>query len=133
MSGRASTLGLDALAGRRVFGIDPENPVERGLEPFLAVRVPTAKVVYGNSDTALTTSQMRSGLGGIIVEAGGARKDFGTSEYVHVPLVGQGSPVWEVGLSFAPDSPAVSAASDFATFARNRMRRELGTGPGATA
>ena len=125
MADGVPTLGLDALAGRKVFGIDPDNPVERGLEPFLAKRVPTAEVVYGNSDTALTTSQMRSGLGGIIVEAGGARRDFSTSEYVHIPLVGPGSPVWEVGLSFAPDSPAVSVASDFATFARGRMRQEL--------
>ena len=117
----APQLCIEALAGRTVFGIDPANSVERKLAPYLAAHVPSAKLVYGNPDTALTTSMMRAGHGGVIVEQRGAGADFGDAAYVHVPLTGDDAPVWEVGVSFAADSPAASIARDFADFARVDM------------
>ena len=114
-------LPLSALSGKRIFGIDPSNSVECKLAPFLQAHVPTARLTFGNSDTALTTSLMRSGQGGVLVEARGAQTDFGTCSYVHVPLVGDDAPSWEVGVSFHTDSPSAAVACDFARFAREKM------------
>mgnify|MGYP004579217727 CR=1 FL=1 len=114
-------LSLSALSGKRIFGIDPSNSVEHKLIPFLHTHAPDACLTFGNSDTALTTSLMRSGQGGVLVEAQGAQADFGTSSYVHVPLVGDDAPSWEVGVSFHSDSPCAAVACDFARFAREMM------------
>ena len=114
-------LPLSALSGKRIFGIDPSNSVECKLAPFLQAHVPTARLTFGNSDTALTTSLMRSGQGGVLVEARGAQTDFGTCSYVHVPFVGEDAPCWEVGVSFHADSPSAAISCDFAQFAREKM------------
>ena len=117
-------LPLSALSGKRIFGIDPSNSVERKLAPFLQAHVPTARLTFGNSDTALTTSLMRSGQGGVLVEARGAQTDFGTCSYVHVPLVGEDAPSWEVGVSFHADSPSAAISCDFAQYAREKIALE---------
>ena len=117
-------LPLPALSGKRIFGIDPSNSVERKLAPFLQAHVPTARLTFGNSDTALTTSLMRSGKGGVLVEARGAQTDFGTCSYVHVPLVGEDAPYWEVGVSFHADSPSAAISCDFAQYAREKIALE---------
>ena len=114
-------LPLSALSGKRIFGIDPSNSVECKLAPFLQAHVPTARLTFGNPDTALTTSLMRSGQGGVLVEARGAQTDFGACSYVHVPLVGEDAPSWEVGVSFHADSPSAAIACDFTRFAREKM------------
>ena len=117
-------LPLSALSGKRIFGIDPSNSVECKLAPFLQAHVPTARLTFGNSDTALTTSLMRSGQGGVLVEARGAQTDFGTCSYVHVPLVGEDAPSWEVGVSFHADSPSAAISCDFAQYAREKITLE---------
>ena len=117
-------LPLSALSGKRIFGIDPSNSVECKLAPFLQAHVSTARLTFGNSDTALTTSLMRSGQGGVLVEARGAQTDFGTCSYVHVPLVGEDAPYWEVGVSFHADSPSAAISCDFAQFAREKIALE---------
>ncbi len=115
---QAMHLHLEALAGKTIFGIDPANSVERTLAPYLESHVPTATLAYGNPDTALTTSMMRSGHGGVIVEEHGAELDFGTPAYIHIPLEGDDAPMWKVGVSFAEKSPVAPIARDFANFAR---------------
>ena len=109
---------LSFLAGKTIFGVSPSNPVERALSPFLESRGIRATIAYDRPDTALATSEMEAGLGGVIVERLGARLHFGTVDYVHVPLEGPDAPAWSVGAVFRPDSPAAPIARDFAAFAR---------------
>lgn len=121
----AWTASLSALAEKRIFGIDPANSVERRLRPYLARRVPSARLEYGLSDAAFVASQMRSGQGGIIVEASGARQDYGSARYVHVPLTGDDAPVWEVGVTCRLDTPAVPIVRDLVDFARSMPTASL--------
>lgn len=107
------------LAGRRIFGVSPENHVERMLISYLHERGIEADFSYAYPDTALATSEMESGAGGVIVEAQAARSKFGGTSYVHVPLSGHDAPTWEVGVTYRSD--AATIALDLAAYLHDRM------------
>lgn len=114
----ARVLDVRALEGRTVFGVSPHNHVERQLEPYLRARGIDARLTYECTDTALATGEMEAGMGGVIVEAGGAAARFCSARYVHVPLVGQDAPRWEVGVVYRADDVCAPVARDLASFAR---------------
>lgn len=120
-SGGALVLGPEALAGRTIFGVAPDNYVERLLVPYLAERGIDARVVFDVTDTMLATSEMEVGAGGVIVEDGGAGRRFGDARYVHVRLVGEDAPRWQVGVVYRQGVPCAPVARDFAAFAQGQV------------
>ena len=120
-SGGALVLGPEALAGRTIFGVAPDNYVERLLVPYLAERGIDARVVFDVTDTMLATSEMEVGAGGVIVEDGGAGRRFGDARYVHVRLVGEDAPRWQVGVVYRQGAPCAPVARDFAAFAQGQV------------
>ncbi len=119
--GGALVLGPEALAGRTIFGVAPDNYVERLLVPYLAERGIDARVVFDVTDTMLATSEMEVGAGGVIVEDGGAGRRFGDARYVHVRLVGEDAPRWQVGVVYRQGAPCAPVARDFAAFAQGQV------------
>ncbi|MEE8716060.1 MAG: LysR family transcriptional regulator [Coriobacteriales bacterium] len=153
--GAAAVAGTSFLRGRTLYGISPHNHVERQLVPYLRGLGFPVELSFECTDIALARGEMESGAGGVIVETGSARGEFGGEEYVHVPLSGRGAPVWEVGVITLPDEPlgesglggsgASGAAClrrrpsvagradvvhDFASFARDFIERRLVSGDG---
>lgn len=120
-SGGALVLGPEALAGRTIFGVAPDNYVERLLVPYLVERGIDARVVFDVTDTMLATSEMEVGAGGVIVEDGGAGRRFGDARYVHVRLVGEDAPRWQVGVVYRQGAPCAPVARDFAAFAQGQV------------
>lgn len=120
-AGGALVLGPETLAGRTIFGVAPDNYVERLLVPYLAERGIDARVVFDVTDTMLATSEMEVGAGGVIVEDGGAGRRFGDARYVHVRLVGEDAPRWQVGVVYRRDAPCAPVARDFAAFAQGQV------------
>lgn len=120
-SGGALVLCPEALAGRTIFGVAPDNYVERLLVPYLAERGIDARVVFDVTDTMLATSEMEVGAGGVIVEDGGAGRRFGDARYVHVRLVGEDAPRWQVGVVYRQGAPCAPVARDFAAFAQGQV------------
>lgn len=120
-SNRALVLGPEVLAGRTIFGVSPDNYVERQLAPYLNERGIDACMVFDVTDTMLATSEMETGAGGVIVEDGGAARRFGDGRYVHVRLGGENAPRWQVGVVYRRDAPCTPVACDFAAFARGRV------------
>ena len=129
-SGGALVLGPEALAGRTIFGVAPDNYVERLLVPYLAERGIDARVVFDVTDTMLATSEMEVGAGGVIVEDGGAGRRFGDARYVHVRLVGEDAPRWQVGVVYRQGAPCAPVARDFAAFAQGQVDVAEGGGDG---
>ena len=129
-SGGALALGPEALAGRTIFGVAPDNYVERLLVPYLAERGIDARVVFDVTDTMLATSEMEVGVGGVIVEDGGAGRRFGDARYVHVRLVGEDAPRWQVGVVYRQGAPCAPVARDFAAFAQGQVDVAEGGGDG---
>lgn len=121
VSGGALVLGPEALAGRTIFGVAPDNYVERLLVPYLVERGIDARVVFDVTDTMLATSEMEVGAGGVIVEDGGAGRRFGDARYVHVRLVGEDAPRWQVGVVYRQGAPCAPVARDFAAFAQGQV------------
>lgn len=119
--GGALVLCPEALAGRTIFGVAPDNYVERLLVPYLAERGIDARVVFDVTDTMLATSEMEVGAGGVIVEDGGAGRRFGDARYVHVRLVGEDAPRWQVGVVYRQGAPCAPVARDFAVFAQGQV------------
>ena len=119
--GGALVLCPEALAGRTIFGVAPDNYVERLLVPYLAERGIDARVVFDVTDTMLATSEMEVGAGGVIVEDGGAGRRFGDARYVHVRLVGEDAPRWQVGVVYRQGAPCAPVARDFAAFAQGQV------------
>ena len=119
--GGALVLGPEALAGRTIFGVAPDNYVERLLVPYLAERGIDARVVFDVTDTMLATSEMEVGAGGVIVEDGGAGRRFGDARYVHVRLVGDDAPRWQVGVVYRQGAPCAPVARDFVAFAQGQV------------
>lgn len=115
---RFVALDVEFLAGKTVFGVSPTNFVERQLIPFLEGRGIDTVISYDYPDTALATREMEAGAGGVIVESDGAVARFCGDEYVHVPLVGDGAPLWEVGVSYWEGSACAPMARDLASFIR---------------
>lgn len=129
-AGGALVLGPEALAGRTIFGVAPDNYVERLLVPYLAERGIDARVVFDVTDTMLATSEMEVGAGGVIVEDGGAGRRFGDARYVHVRLVGEDAPRWQVGVVYRQGAPCAPVACDFAAFAQGQVDAAEGGGDG---
>lgn len=122
-AGGPRLLDVQALRGMVIFGVAPENYVERRLVPYLESRGIAARITYDRVDTALATSEMEAGLGGVIVESAGAAQKFWSDRYVHIPLRGADAPGWEVGVVYRAGSPCAPAARDFAAFARAYVAR----------
>ena len=129
-AGGALVAPLETLGGRTVFGVSPQNHVERQLEPYLRGRGVGARISYEYADTALATSEMEAGAGGVIVETRGALTRFGDARYVHVPFEGDGAPRWEVGVAFRPREACAPIACDFAAFARGFVASARAAGEG---
>ena len=112
------------LDGNRVFGVSPQNRVEREIVPYLARRGVSIELAYDCADTALATEAMEAGLGGVIVEATVAHRKFGDATHVVIDLTGDDAPAWEVGVTYQASDASAPVARDLAAF----MRAELAQG-----
>lgn len=125
--GRALALGPQALEGKTIFGVAPDNYVERLLVPYLAEQGIAANLTFDINDTMLATNKMEAGEGGVIVEDSGAGRRFGDARYAHVHLDQEGAPRWQVGVVYRADAPCAPVARDFAAFARSYATRSDAT------
>lgn len=123
IEGGALTLEAEALNGKTVLGVAPENHVEHDLVPFFASRGIKATITCDYGDSMLGQTEMRRGTGGIIVEEGAAWEIFNQPGYVIVPLAGADAPQWMVGVTWQPTCANAACAEDFARFAQEWVQK----------
>ena len=111
---------LSFLDGKTLFGVARDHPIEAEILAYLDGNGVHAKISYDYPSASLAMGAMLDGLGGCLIEEGGANL-LSDETYIKVPFEGKDAPVWKVGVTSRRGTSKRTIIDDFVSFVRGRV------------